>query len=191
MGIKRGKQADQQLVEPKSSISVHDEILQLESRIQESSQNLNDIVTLLNYFKDQEVEGNDNTLAAVALCRVFCRLMVARNMSKAREMTEKEVIIVQWLLERYQEYQNKLVALLKSSDLNKSTTALTLLMRLVKDENLHLFKSDSAAWRDGTFPTVLRALLDDLSIEDTRTNFINKYLKKYADIRYYTFVQLL
>lgn len=191
MESKKRKRGDMESIMATSSESIRDQILKLESRIQESRHHYNEIVKLLEYVQVKYVETDESIFAAVALCRVFCRLMAGRTMTKSRETSEKEAIVIQWLQERYQDYKNKLLALLKSNDAVRSTSALTLLMQLVKDEALHLFVSDGAAWRRGTFPSILLALVDESVNTDTRTVFIDKYLKKFDDIRYYTLAQIL
>lgn len=190
MENRKRKRGDGELIRPTSPESTHDKILQFESRIQESRHHYNEIVKLLEYIQIEHVETDEDILAAVALCRVFCRLMAAKSMSKSRETSEKETVVIQWLRERYQDYKKKLLALLKSNDANKSTSALTLLMRLVKEEALHFFVLDGTVWRNGTFPSILQALVDGSMIEDTRTDFIVKYLKKFDDIRYYALAQI-
>lgn len=62
-----------------SELGIQDEILGLEEKILESQSNYNSIQTLLNFLRVSSVpDDNRDVLAAVALCRVFCRLMVAK-----------------------------------------------------------------------------------------------------------------
>lgn len=186
MENKKRKRGDGQSIEPIPAATAHDEILQMESRIQESRQNYNEIVKLLDYFQNQHIGSDSDIIAAVALCRVFCRLIVARSMSKSHEMSEQETTVVLWLQARYQEYNEKLLAWLKSRDTVRATTALTLLMKLFKDESLHFKTIDSTTSHDGTLSVVLQALVDNSTVKDARRDFVDKYFRKFDDIRHYT-----
>lgn len=172
----------------------HDEILLLENQILESRRHFNSITTLLNYVNEQEPQDTKDAksvLAAIALCRVFCRLLAAGNMSRSRETSKNEALIVQWLMERYQEYKSALLSMLALETSDRSTTAMTLLMRLIKEEAVQLKLSEEAIWAKGLFTKLLRTLVNVRAIDDARAAFVDNYLLKYDDIRYHTFTQLL
>ena len=162
-------------------------VLSLEEKILESRNNYNSIHTLLDYLRSSDHGSEKNVLAAVALCRVFCRLMAGGNLNKHREKAGNENTIAQWLGERLQDYETGLLKMLKEPDVERQSTALTLLMRLVKEEAAHLNNPKESVWRDGIFGKLVQNLLEGEVVEETRAGFVEKYVEKYDDVRYYTF----
>ena len=174
-----------------SMSSSHDEILQLENNILESRRNFNSIATLLGYIGKPGVQDEQKSMfAVVVLCRVFCRLMASGKMSKSRDNSTNESLIILWLTERLQEYRKALLSMLASPGSDESLTALDLLMRLIKEEAMHLKADGEDIWGDGAFSKILKLIIDPRSIDDLRQVFIDKYLQKYDDIRYCTFALL-
>ena len=164
---------------------VQSEILQLEAQILESRKHYNNIATLLQRARQSGAENEGPILAAVALCRVFSRLLVTGDMVKSKGMSEAEGVIVSWLKERYKELCTLLLDdFLRSEHPPKQSVALTLLMRLVKEEAK---SQKDYKIKNGPLPRLVEALLrlplDDLNREE----FAEKYLKQYDDIRYQTF----
>lgn len=172
-------------------LDIQGEILGLEEKILASRSNYNSIQTLLEHIRKSPVsDDNEDVIAAVALCRVFCRLMVAGTLTKLQRSSDTEVTIVQWLRGRLKEYENELLRMLCDENASKSSTALTLLMRLVKEEALHLNKSEEVIWRDGLFQKVIKTLVEQHVASQTRHEYAGKWFEEYADIRYYTFACL-
>ena len=171
-------------------LSAQDELLGLEEQILESRTNYNSIQTLINCMRTEDSANGKDVLAAIALCRVFCRLIVAGNLSKPSDKSSNEATIVQWLRERLQDYENELLSLLKDEDVGRQSTALTLLMRLIKEESAYLYKSEEAIWRDGLFGRILGTLVDYDVAEDTKREFVEKYMEEYDDVRYYALALL-
>lgn len=172
----------------------HDKILLLESQILESRRHYNSILTLLGYVKEQDSQDatdQNRVMAAVALCRVFCRLIASGNMSKSRGISNDETVIVQWLKERLQEYQSALLSMLALQSPGVSTTALTLLMQLIKEEGMQLDVNQDAIWCSSVFLNTLQTLVNVKTIDDARAAFIEKYFVKYDDIRYHTLTRLM
>ena len=167
-----------------------DDVLSLEEKILESRNNYNSIHTLLDYLRSPDHGSEKNVLAAVALCRVFCRLMAGGSLNKRKEKAGNENTIAQWLGERLQDYENGLLKMLKQPDVERQNTALTLLMRLVKEEAAHLNNPRESVWRDGIFGKLVHRLLEDGVVEGTRADFVESYVEKYDDVRYYTFALL-
>ena len=170
--------------------NVHDEILSLEEKILESRNNYNSIHTLLDYLKSSDHGSEKGVLAAVALCRVFCRLMAGGSLNRHREKAGNENTIAQWLGERLQDYENQLLKVLKKPDIGRQSTALTLLMRLLKEEAAHLNNLKESVWRDGIFGKLVHTLVEDEVVDETRAEFVEKYVEEYDDVRYYTFALL-
>ncbi|RAR12970.1 nucleolar complex protein 4 [Stemphylium lycopersici] len=164
---------------------VQSEIVQLEAQILESRKHYNNIATLLQRAKQADAQDEGPILAAVALCRVFSRLLVTGDMAKSKGMSEAEGVVVSWLKERYRELCNVLLDdFLGSEHPPKQSVALTLVMRLVKEEAK---SQKDYKIKNGPLPRLvnllLRLPLDDLN----RDEFAEKYLKQYDDIRYQTF----
>ena len=162
------------------------DILLLEASILESRKHYNNISKLLKYAQDLGAESQKDTIAAVALCRIFCRLMAAGSLVKTQRSNENEVTVAQWLSERYRAYKDVLLQVLRQGDIPRQSTALTLLMRLVKEEKAHLNLSYETVWRRGIFASLVDVLVEDAVAEDTRMEFVEKYVEEFDDIRYYT-----
>lgn len=159
------------------------EILRLESQIVESRKNYNNIATLLQLTKDDASENETLILAAVALCRVFTRLLSAGDMVKSKGMAQSELVIAAWLKERYREYGSVLSdQFLQSEYVPKQSVGLTLLMRLVKEES----KQKDFGWKASPFPRTVESILLAKE-ENTREEFAEKYFNEYDDIRFHTF----
>ncbi|KAH0564936.1 hypothetical protein GP486_001675 [Trichoglossum hirsutum] len=180
-------------------------IFQLESQVSESRRHYNNIATLLSISQSSDEQNEDDIAAAVSLCRVFCRLMASGNMLVTkRSATDAEGMIIRWLEERYDDYLEVLLNMLKGSSTRQvsyssfeiayhslknfvQSTALTLLMRLVKDEG-----SCSKARQEHSFPTrryskILRTILELPSTSQAREELVQKYINGYDDVRFYTF----
>lgn len=177
-------------VDSPPAFDFQDQALQLEEAILESQTNYNSIHTLLKYLqKGGEVEDED-VIAAVALYRVFCRLMSRGKLSKVRESPANEATIVQWLNERLRDFEKGLLRMLGNENIGKQSTALTVIMRLVKETAPHLNQSEDAVWQKGLFGELVKTLLERDVAEETRAEFVAKFVQKFDDIRYYTFACL-
>ena len=165
------------------------QILLLESRIVESRLHYNDISTLLEYVSAQDQGDGRDITAAVALCRIFCKLMAQGSLTAASDAPENEATIVKWLLQRFQEYQERLVGLLKG-DPHRQSSALTLLMRLLKVEAAASKLPERTIWLNGILTKLITAFMDCPQAGEARIEFGEKYLEQYHDIRYYTWLNL-
>ncbi|KKY26161.1 putative ribosome biogenesis protein noc4 [Diplodia seriata] len=164
-------------------------ILLLESQITESRRHYNNVVELIKLAKDNSTEESA-TLAMVALCRVFCRLLVAGNMKKSKGLPDSEIMIIQWLKERYKEYVDVLLQLLKSGEPVSQSTALTLAMRLVKEETSAQKGSGDDAWRNGVFYQLVYTLLASATAEHAREEFVEKFIEEHDDVRFYALIAI-
>ncbi|OCK80532.1 nucleolar complex protein 4 [Lepidopterella palustris CBS 459.81] len=160
------------------------DIFLLETQIFESRRHYNNIATLITTAKDQDGEETISISAAEALYRVFCRLQAAGSFVKRKGIPEAEILIIQWLKERYQGYVDVLVGqFLQGEGPSKQSTALTLLMGLVKAESRELGDYN---WGKGPLGKLVVALLllpEDNSI---REEFAENYMKTFDDVRFYT-----
>ena len=180
--------------EPRNSNDVdgYASILELESQIRASRRHYNKLVTLLRFCWSQDLHTDDeeSTFAVVAVCRTFCRLMTSGNLSRNHGTSQNEAVVVQWLNDRYNDYKEILLNELSRNGTNNQSTALTLIMRLFKEEATHLRKSDETLWRTGTFAEALKALIHVGPSAAVQDEFMQKYFQEYDDVRFHTFAQL-
>ena len=176
-------------VSPKE-VDFQDQALQLEEMILESRTNYNSIHTLLEHLQHNDVAEKERTIAAVALCRVFCRLMARGSLSKLREGPGNEVTITQWLRQRLQEYEQGLLRMLRTENIGTQSIALTVLVRLVREKASHLNQSKDDVWLNGLFGQLVQTLIEEEVTEETRFEFVEKYVEEYEDVRFYTFACL-
>lgn len=190
-GLSRAsKKSRTAVVDSPHKVDFQDQALQLEEEIFESRKNYNKIHTLLKHLKGTDGVDGDDVVAAVALCRVFCRLMAAGNLGKLRESYGNDVTIVQWLKERLQDYEQGLLQMLGNEDNNKQSIALNIIVRLVKEKALHMNQSEDAFWQKGLFRKLVQTLIKGEVAAETITEFVEKYVERYGDVRYYTFACL-
>lgn len=111
-------------------------------------------------------------------------------MSKPRNAPKSEVVIISWLHSRLEEYRTILVDLLTSSHPAMQSTALTLFMRLLKEEAQSLDLEPEKIWRDGAFKRLISRILNPAVSHEARQEFMSKYVQPYDDVRYYSFACL-
>lgn len=160
-------------------------ILLLESEIFESKKHYNNISTLIGLLRDDKNGENVPLVAAIALCRVFSRLLASGDLTKKEGAAEKDTIVVLWLKERYSECKEAMLDLLSSA--SAGPTILTLIMRLLKNEGTYLRSRDEYSFPTAFLTNIVEALLDDSVDESLRQEYSEKYVEEYDDIRYYTF----
>lgn len=160
------------------------EIQQLEAQILESRKHYNNIAALLQLVRQAEAENEAPILAVVALCRVFSRLLAIGDMVKSKGMGEAEATIAMWLKERYKEFLDTLLNdFLQSDQPPKQSVALTLLMRLVKEESR---TQKDYNLKSGPLSRLVEVLLLLPADDPNREEFVEKYFQQYDDIRYHT-----
>jgi U3 small nucleolar RNA-associated protein 19 len=158
-------------------------ILQLEAQILESRRHYNNIATLLQLAA--KTDDHVPVLAAVALCRVFSRLHAAGDMVKSKGMAEAEATVVAWLRERYREFLDVLLQrFLHSANPAQQSVALTLLMRLVKEESK---ATADYNLKNGPLTRLVETLLFLPKDDANREEFADKYFKLFDDVRFHTF----
>lgn len=171
-------------------VDFQDQALQLEDKILQSRTNYNSIHTLLAYVQQNDGAETERIIAAVALCRVFCRLMARGSFSKLRENSGNEVTIMQWLRERLHDYEQGLLRMLRTKNIGTQSTTLTVLMRLVKEKASHSNQSEDAFWQGGLFGQLVQTLIEEEVTAETRTAFVQKYVEEYEDVWFHTFACL-
>ena len=181
-------------------------ILALEEAIVESPKHYNNIVTLLAHLRGSLDAAADPQLAvttAVALCRTFCRLM-----AKGRLLLRKaplghsggggddEWAVAAWLRERYSDYTALLCQALAHDNGGVQNTALTLLMRLVKDEAALLRPAGHTCYffPNESFAAIVRAIVAVPSsgglTDEARREWVGGYVDVFDDVRYSFFTAI-
>ncbi|KAI9897498.1 hypothetical protein N3K66_007354 [Trichothecium roseum] len=158
-------------------------ILLMEQGILESKKNYNDITHLLKIMGAFE-DGTGSMMAAVALCRVFIRLLAQGAFAYKKAHSEKETAVVGWLKEQLGLYKKTLVLCLDNEDL--ATTALTLCMRTLKAEGEHIYLGDDYKFPTAFLETIVTVILHSGN-EDLIRTLIEEYVEQYDDIRFHTF----
>lgn len=167
-----------------------EQILQLETEIfeSESKKNYNNIARLIRILKDDTEEPEKLVVVAIALCRVFTRLMVQGDLVKTKQSTEKDVVVIRWLKERYSEYKAFILRLLGEEGVN--IVALNLCMRLLKQEGQYLQNGQDYNFPVTFLTQIVQVLLDPESDGTARKEFGETYAEDNDDIRFYTFEAL-
>lgn len=161
------------------------QILLLENEILESKKNYNNIAKLVKILRDDNEDGDNSVVAAISLCRVFARLMASGEMARKQGSTEKEIIVIKWLKERYSEYKASLLSFLGEEGVE--STALTLCMRLLKTEGEYLRNGNEYNFPASFLTEIIQVLLKLDDGGAIRKEFSDKYVEEYDDIRFYTF----
>lgn len=165
-------------------------ILLLEEQILDGREHYNNIIELQSLAGRYASKPKIATLAAVALCRVFCRLIAAEELVKRSDATDAEAQVALWLKGRLREYTETMYGWIGSPDASQESTALTLLMRVVKAEASQSSKRSEQAWKTetSTFYRLITALLEKNDAEGARQEFVEKYVEEHDDVRFYTFL---
>ena len=181
-----------------SASSAKDDIASLESSIQQSTKNYNNIAALLT-FAEREVKRNKHDApATISLTRVFTRLLVEDKLKKPKATEDpaakKQAVVVNWLRSRYTSFKDTIIRpQLLCGDHEIQVRAVTLVMTLVKEEWAATSNSNLESWsRNPTFVMLVHALLDASSLEDPSTGqrhlqyFVDKYAQPFDDVRHCT-----
>ena len=159
-------------------------ILLMEQGILESRKNYNDIAILLSTMGEYETGNPESMLAAVALCRVFVRLLAQGALIPKKSMSEKDAVVVAWLKEQFSAFKATLMSFLEDEDL--AMTALTLCMRVLTAEGEYMHSGDDYSFPSAFLQSIVSTVLEG-DDEDVRRAYIEEYAEQYDDIRYYTF----
>ena len=90
------------------------------------------------------------------------------------------------------QYVDSQLAGIGSPDATRESTALTLLMRIVKAETSQDSRRGDQAWRteSATFYRLVATLLEKGDAEGARQEFVEKYVEEHDDVRYYTMLAI-
>ncbi|KAJ5622473.1 hypothetical protein N7528_005705 [Penicillium herquei] len=164
-------------------------IEKLENEIAESRKHYNNIATLISMLNVQTSAKNPELAVAVSLCRVFSRLMAAGNFAESSRAAENEKIVTAWLKERCLEYQRALLSIIREADTTSQITALTLSMRIIKERITHIPGAENAVWSTN-FKAIVEAVIEAQDNQDLQSEFVNKFMKEFEDVRYHAFGQI-
>ncbi|KAJ5290983.1 hypothetical protein N7478_000234 [Penicillium angulare] len=164
-------------------------IEKLENEIAESRKHYNNIATLISMLDVEKSAKKPELAVAVSLCRVFSRLMAAGNFAESSRAAENEKIVTAWLKERCLEYQRALLAIMREADTTSQITALTLSMRIIKERITHIPGAENAVWSTN-FKHIVEAVVEAQDGQDLQTEFIEKFVKEFEDVRYHTFGEI-
>lgn len=63
-------------------------------------------------------------------------------------------------------------------------------MRLINERATHIPGADTEAWSSGLFKGVFEAVVEARDGDALQSEFVDKFVKPYEDVQYYTFMQL-
>ena len=171
--------------------NIQEQILLLEEQLH-SREHYNNLSKLQKIANNVERKPKAATLAAVALCRAWCRLIAAEEVVKRKDDNEQDTQVKIWLKQMLQQYVESQLAGIGIPDATRESTALTLLMRIVKAETSQDSRRGDQAWRTetATFYKFMTALLENGDAEGARQEFVEKYLEEYDDVRYHTMLAI-
>ncbi len=94
--------------------------------------------------------------------------------------------MVEWLRDRLGEFKQALYALMRRDD-DFSTAALTMCMKVLKSEGLHLADNkDDYIFPHAFFGDIVRGVFA-AGADETRETFVDNFVNQYGDVRFYTF----
>ncbi|KAM5442960.1 Maturation and nuclear export of 40S ribosomal subunits interacting protein [Microsporum ferrugineum] len=176
-------------VEEKNGRLEAEQIQELEDQIAESRKYYNNIVTLLSKLDDVDADKPSRKAVAISLCRVFCRLLAGGQLNMPQGASEQESILVAWLKERYREYKQSLLTILRGGEPSQKIATLSLAMQLIKEQIAYYTGSDINVWTGGFFDDILAAVINPGN-DKVRVYFMENFFQKYHDITVYTILRL-
>lgn len=63
-------------------------------------------------------------------------------------------------------------------------------MRLISERATHIPGADAQVWTSGPFKSVFEAVVEAADGQALQSEFVEKFVKAYEDVRYYTFAQI-
>jgi U3 small nucleolar RNA-associated protein 19 len=64
-------------------------------------------------------------------------------------------------------------------------------MRIVKERLAHIPGAENNVWSTGFFKDIFAAIVEAQNGQDLQSEAVNKFVKEYEDVRYYTFAQIV
>lgn len=169
---------------------LQDRIMQLESRIAETGDFEKGIRKINTIFVNTVHQNDVRLAAAVALCRIFYRLIASERLVKGKSLSSEEREEVDQLRALQAQYVDGLCQLLTQDEEQLQSTALTLLMRIVKAEVSQQESRSAQAWKTGTFSSLVKTLVSKKAMASAKAEFMETFVEEHDDIRYFTFSNL-
>jgi len=173
------------------------DIKSMEKRILTSTKNLNEILELMSLVEEEGRNVERTTETATSLTRIFIKLRKHGKMTIAKGMPSDspQGQIVTWLNERYTGFVTSLLKLFGAKKVTLQVEsmialaymqliALTLCLRLVKDETAHN-GGETMKFSNRTYTQLVDALLQSEGDESLQQEFIDKYLNQYYDLQFF------
>ncbi|KAK9351985.1 CBF/Mak21 family-domain-containing protein [Lipomyces doorenjongii] len=160
-------------------------IIEMEQQISSSTEYYNNLVHLIEYLNSSD--SQIALLAATSLFRSFARMLAAGLLKKPKSSNAAlaQETVTLWLRDRYKDFKSKLISLLNNENAENALMSLTILVRLVKEESSRLAPTNGEYYfAKSLFRRILHALLNQ-SDDELLLEFVEKYVNKYDDLRYY------
>lgn len=167
--------------------NVQDQILELEGKVFQTGNFLSGIRKIQKIFGDDSQSSSERLAAGVALCRIFYRLFASEQLAKRKGSSAEEKEEVDDLRTALDTYTDALCKLLAHLDEHVRSTALTLVMRVVKAEVSQQEERSLQAWRAGTFHKLVRTLITNKGAESSMQEFMEGFVEENDDVRFYFF----
>lgn len=165
-------------------------ILEVENQINETGNSSAGLKTLLEILSTPR-RGLDHRLAAaVASCRILYRLSIAEKLVKRKGSSKEERAEIDELRDLLVSYCESLCELLRNESEHARSTALTLLMRIVKAEASQSEQRSTESWKTGAFFGLVKTLTTHTDVKGPRQEFLETFVEEHDDVRYYTFVAI-
>ncbi|KAF2151343.1 CBF-domain-containing protein [Myriangium duriaei CBS 260.36] len=175
---------------PEDENGVQEQLLELESRITETGHFGAGIKKIHKIFGSKSQAVDERLAAAVALCRIFYRLISGERLVKRKNLSPEERDEVDHLRGSLTLYVDGLCKFLAHEDDHVRSTALTLLMRIVKAEVSQQESRSTQAWKTGAFYSLVRTLITKKNVEGPVQEFLEAFVEEHDDIRFYTFAAI-
>jgi len=173
---------------PTGQGSSHD-IEQLEKRIVENpSKNRKDVETLIRTIDLSDSGSKINLKAAIALCKVFSRLVASGTLTKNGHDNEQSHELSGWYVQQYGIYRMALMKLLRSVSASQRLPVVHLCWRVLEQdaELLHHLVWDS----DSMFRPLLAAVIEMPDGADIRETYVGEYMNACHDCCYHSLAYL-
>ncbi|KAL8798008.1 MAG: hypothetical protein Q9182_007038 [Xanthomendoza sp. 2 TL-2023] len=183
------------MLEDAEYATMEENILLLESQILKSQMDYNSIPTLRD-FCGSEHPSRRRMLAVGALFRIFCRFISLGKLSLSPahvevqgnvDLSDSETVVIYWLRRAFDDYKEKLrnILLASSCSVDEQRSTLVLLMRLQQHQSdflgEHFWESDNYS-----FESLIVTIVDPECQESIRQEFVEKYVRPYDDVRFWT-----
>lgn len=171
----------------KTSKTTIDQVRKLEQEASGKQGDLNKVTELLEHAESEEAAIRH--AAIHSLQRVFIPLVESGKTARMKEETSDDsaAVVASWMRSKYHAFQTCLIRLLSHDELGLQTSALSILMLLVKAESAYIAsQAHTEPFATSFFRRFFEAFIALENGGDLRREFIEHYLNKFDDVRLYT-----